>query len=112
MTPVGEEWVRASRDYVDAVVDRLGLAEHVRDMLSSTTRELRVEVPVRMDDGTRRSYTGYPASTPTYGPVHGRGAFDGFGARPNALSDRPPGEASHAAWGHGGVTGSDLANPA
>lgn len=39
-------------------------------------------------------------------------AFDGFGARLDALSDGSPGEGSRAAWGHGGVTGSDLANPA
>ena len=39
-------------------------------------------------------------------------AFEGFGARLDALSDRPSADASRAAWGHGGVTGSDLANPA
>lgn len=39
-------------------------------------------------------------------------AFEGFGARLDALSDRPSADGSRAAWGHGGVTGSDLANPA
>jgi hypothetical protein len=39
-------------------------------------------------------------------------AFEGFGARLDALSDRPSADGSPAAWGHGGVTGSDLANPA
>lgn len=39
-------------------------------------------------------------------------AFDGFGARLDALPDRSSGDGSRAAWGHGGVTGSDLANPA
>ena len=39
-------------------------------------------------------------------------AFDGSGARRDALSDRPSEDASRAVWGHGGVTGSDLANPA
>ncbi len=39
-------------------------------------------------------------------------AFEGFGSRLDALSDLPSGEGSRAAWGHGGVTGEDLANPA
>ena len=39
-------------------------------------------------------------------------AFEGFGTRLDALSDRPSEDASRAAWGHGGVTGSNLANPA
>ena len=39
-------------------------------------------------------------------------AFEGFGARLDALSDRPSGDDSPAAWGHGGVKGSNLANPA
>lgn len=39
-------------------------------------------------------------------------AFEGFGTRLDAFSDRPSGDVSRAAWGHGGVTGADLANPA
>lgn len=39
--------------------DRLGLDDNERHVLLTTRRELRVEVPLRRDDGTREVYVGY-----------------------------------------------------
>ena len=45
--------------FFDKAADRLGLADGVRDMLRNPWRELRVSVPVRMDDGEIKVFTGY-----------------------------------------------------
>ena len=45
--------------FFDRAADRLGLADGVRDMLRSPWRELQVSVPVRMDDGEIKVFTGY-----------------------------------------------------
>ncbi len=39
--------------------DRLGLNDHRREILASSYRELAVQVPVRMDDGTITVFRGY-----------------------------------------------------
>lgn len=43
----------------DKAADRLGLADGVREMLRRPWRELRVSVPVRMDDGSIKVFDGY-----------------------------------------------------
>ena len=45
--------------FLDESVDRLGLADSFREMLRQPWRELRVQVPVRMDDGRIEVFTGY-----------------------------------------------------
>jgi glutamate dehydrogenase (NAD(P)+) len=39
--------------------DHVGLSDEMRDILTSSYRELTVQVPVRMDDGTLEVFTGY-----------------------------------------------------
>ena len=43
----------------DAVADRLGLDEGIRGMLRAPRRELTVNFPVHMDDGSIQVFTGY-----------------------------------------------------
>ena len=45
--------------FFDRAADRLGMAAGVREMLRSPWRELRVTVPVRMDNGEIEVFTGY-----------------------------------------------------
>ena len=39
--------------------DRLGLDAEMRTLLTMPFRELRVEIPVRLDDGSLRVFVGY-----------------------------------------------------
>ena len=48
-----------ARKQIDIVADLLGLNGGLRDILKSPKRELTVNFPVRMDDGSLRVYTGY-----------------------------------------------------
>ncbi len=43
----------------EVAADRLNLSEDMRSILRQTKRELTVNFPVRMDDGSVRMYTGY-----------------------------------------------------
>ncbi len=45
--------------FFDRAAERLGLPGGVRDLLRSPWRELRVSVPVRMDDGSIEVFNGY-----------------------------------------------------
>ena len=45
--------------FFDRAADRLGLTDGVRDMLRRPWRELKVSVPVRMDDGSIEVFNGY-----------------------------------------------------
>ena len=45
--------------FFDRAADRLGLPDGVRDLLRRPWRELRVSVPVRMDDGSIQVFSGY-----------------------------------------------------
>jgi glutamate dehydrogenase (NAD(P)+) len=45
--------------FFDRAADHIGLADEMREVLRTSYRELRVQVPVRMDDGTLRVFTGY-----------------------------------------------------
>ena len=45
--------------FFDKAADRLDLSDDYREMLKRPWRELRVQVPVRMDDGHVEVFTGY-----------------------------------------------------
>jgi glutamate dehydrogenase (NAD(P)+) len=45
--------------FFDRAAERLGLSDGYREMLRRPWRELRVQVPVRMDDGRIEVFTGY-----------------------------------------------------
>jgi glutamate dehydrogenase (NAD(P)+) len=45
--------------FFDRAADHVGLADEMRDVLRTSYRELRVQVPIRMDDGRLEVYTGY-----------------------------------------------------
>ena len=45
--------------FFDKAADRLGLSDDYREMLKRPWRELRVQVPVRMDDGHVEVFAGY-----------------------------------------------------
>ena len=44
---------------VHRAAQRLGLDEQIKTLLTTPYRELRVEIPLRMDDGSLRVYVGY-----------------------------------------------------
>lgn len=48
-----------AKKQVDIVADLLGIDRGIREVLKHPKRELTVNFPVRMDDGTFRVYTGY-----------------------------------------------------
>ncbi|MBA3364640.1 MAG: glutamate dehydrogenase [Actinobacteria bacterium] len=45
--------------FFDRAADHIGLADEMREVLRGSYRELRVQVPVRMDDGRLEVFTGY-----------------------------------------------------
>ena len=49
----------AATFFFHKAADRLGLNDHRREILASSYRELAVQVPVRMDDGSIRVFRGY-----------------------------------------------------
>jgi glutamate dehydrogenase (NAD(P)+) len=57
-TPVLDAWAVAQRQF-DIAADRLGLDPSLRAQLREAERELVVSVPVRMDDGSVKVFTGY-----------------------------------------------------
>ena len=63
MDKSGPPLVEDPRDIVDynfqRAADRLGLDHEMRTLLTMPFRELRVEIPVRLDDGTLRVFVGY-----------------------------------------------------
>ncbi|MFG1529907.1 MAG: Glu/Leu/Phe/Val dehydrogenase dimerization domain-containing protein, partial [Thermoplasmata archaeon] len=48
-----------AKQQVDIVADLIGLDAGMRSVLKAPKRELTVNFPVRMDDGSYRVYTGY-----------------------------------------------------
>jgi glutamate dehydrogenase (NAD(P)+) len=50
---------QAMADRFDAAADHLKLDEGVRDVLRTPDRELTVAIPIYMDDGTMKVFTGY-----------------------------------------------------
>jgi glutamate dehydrogenase (NAD(P)+) len=49
----------AATYFFHGAADRLKLEEHMRQTLASSYRELAVQIPLRMDDGSMRVYRGY-----------------------------------------------------
>jgi glutamate dehydrogenase (NAD(P)+) len=45
--------------FFDRAAEHVGLSDEIRDVLRGTYRELRVQVPIRMDDGRLEVFTGY-----------------------------------------------------
>jgi len=45
--------------FYDKAAERLGLPDGCREMLRRPWRELKVQIPVRMDDGQIKVFTGY-----------------------------------------------------
>ena len=59
--------------FLDRAAERLGLDDGVRELLRRPWRELRVAVPVRMDDGRIEVFTGYRVQhNGVRGPYKGR----------------------------------------
>ena len=59
-------------EQIDAVCDRLGVADIYRSRLKKCERELIVNFPVRMDDGTAKVFTGFRVQhNDTRGPAKG-----------------------------------------
>jgi glutamate dehydrogenase (NAD(P)+) len=49
----------AATHFFHRSADRLGLADHMREVLASSYRELAVQIPIRMDDGGVRVFRGF-----------------------------------------------------
>jgi glutamate dehydrogenase (NAD(P)+) len=49
----------AATYFFHGAAERLELEDHIRSMLASSYRELAVQIPVKMDDGSMRMYRGY-----------------------------------------------------
>jgi glutamate dehydrogenase (NAD(P)+) len=45
--------------YFDLAADRLGVEDHVREVMRTPYREIMVQLPVRLQDGTTKVYSGY-----------------------------------------------------
>ncbi len=58
ITPRLDAWAVAQRQF-DIAADRLGLEPGLRAVLREAERELIVSIPVRMDDGSVKVFTGY-----------------------------------------------------
>ncbi len=58
LTPVLDAWAVAQRQF-DIAADRLDLEPGLRAVLREAERELIVSIPVRMDDGSVKVFTGY-----------------------------------------------------
>ncbi len=50
---------QAVNRFFDQAADHLHLGDDLRAVLGSSYRELRVQIPLRMDDGSGRVFTGY-----------------------------------------------------
>lgn len=94
--------------------DRIGLRDEVRQMLGTPWRELRVQVPVRMDDGSVRVFVGYRVQhNGARGPYKG-----GIRFHPEANDDEVRALASLMTWKNalvdvpfGGAKGSVQCDP-
>ena len=56
--PAGNPWDDALEQF-DTVAEKMGLDPSMREVLRHCKRELTVNFPVRMDDGSVRVFTGY-----------------------------------------------------
>ena len=94
--------------------DQVGLRDEIRQLLSTPWRELRVQVPVRMDDGSVRVFVGYRVQyNGARGPYKG-----GIRYHPEANDDEVRALASLMTWKNalvdvpfGGAKGSVQCDP-
>jgi len=49
----------ATKAYFDTAADQIGLNENIRDWLQMAKREVRVQIPVEMDNGEIQSFVGF-----------------------------------------------------
>jgi glutamate dehydrogenase (NAD(P)+) len=69
--PAGNPWEDALEQF-DTVAEKMGLDPSMREVLRHCKRELTVNFPVRMDDGSVRVFTGYRVQhNEARGPVKG-----------------------------------------
>ena len=69
--PAGSPWDDALEQF-DTVAEKMGLDPSMREVLRHCKRELTVNFPVRMDDGSVRVFTGYRVQhNEARGPVKG-----------------------------------------
>ncbi len=57
--------------FFDTAADRLGLNNGLREMLKRPWRELQVQIPVRMDDGQVKVFSGFRVHNGARGPYKG-----------------------------------------
>ena len=71
ITPQEDPWQMALRQY-NIAADHLPLKRGIRELLAYPKRELTVNFPVKMDDGSVRIFTGYRVHHSTVlGPTKG-----------------------------------------
>ncbi len=58
-TPAEMTPFQAVTHYFDQACDRLGVSDEIRLLMCTPDREVRVEIPVRMDDGALEVFIGY-----------------------------------------------------
>src|SRR5699024_10835539 len=67
-----ENMISSTRTGVKEALDKLGYADEVFDLLKDSLRMLKVRIPVRMDDGSVKVFTGYRAQhNDAVGPTKG-----------------------------------------
>ena len=99
---------------LDAVADRIGLDAGMRDILRHCNRELTMNFPVKMDDGSIRVFTGYRVQhNDARGPVKG-----GLRYSPNVSLDEVRALAMWMTWKcavaglpYGGAKGGVIVDP-
>src|SRR5690625_7439506 len=57
----GMDVLSSTRTVVKTALERLGYPEEVYELLKDSMRMLKVRIPVRMDDGSVKIFTGYSA---------------------------------------------------
>jgi glutamate dehydrogenase (NAD(P)+) len=101
--------------FFDRAADHVGLSDEMREVLRTSYRELRVQVPVRMDDGRLEVFTGYRIQhNGARGPYKGGTRF-----HPNADLDEVRALAALMTWKnavldvpYGGAKGGVACDPA
>lgn len=66
----------STRTVVKTALEKLGYPEEVYELLKEPLRMMTVRIPVRMDDGSVRVFTGYRAQhNDAVGPTKGESVF-------------------------------------
>src|SRR2546430_16905223 len=93
ITPREDPWQMALRQF-NIAADQLPLKRGIREFLAYPKRELTVNFPVKMDDGSVRIFTGYRAHHSTLlGPTKG-----GIRYPPNATLNERRARAMWVTW--------------